>query len=94
MKSWAPLVEWLLRGAALLSAATCLVWILGATGTALLSDGPQSLNEAVRAYDLDAAGLSWREVPWWSVAVGLSLLVLAGVWRRGAAMRHDLAGLV
>lgn len=46
------------------------------------------------ADEASVAPLLWRDVPWWSVAAGLSLLVLAGVWRRGVAMRHDLAGLV
>ena len=36
----------------------------------------------------------WADFPWWSGAVGLALLALASVWRRGAAMRHDLEGLV
>lgn len=224
----AAAVDWLLRGLAVLSAATCLVWILGATGTGFLYDGPQPVNDAVRSFDLPAAAgsptmpvqggaevvqqvlragpftsgdgsdpgafaeltftlhattydptpgqrvayvglqclaslalawlwwslagvvrasrrgdpftvaqasrlrmlgllvaiggpayvvamwlvhrwllatseladvatvgaLHWRSVPWWTVGVGLVLLVMAGVWRRGAAMRHDLAGLV
>lgn len=38
--------------------------------------------------------LDWRDIPWWSVGVGLAVLVLAAVWRRGVAMRHDVEGLV
>ncbi|MCL8024661.1 DUF2975 domain-containing protein [Nocardioides bruguierae] len=33
-------------------------------------------------------------VPWWSVVVGLVLLVLATAWREAAVMRRDLEGLV
>lgn len=36
----------------------------------------------------------WGSLPFWTLGVGLALLVLAGVWRRGVAMRQDLEGLV
>jgi Protein of unknown function (DUF2975) len=36
----------------------------------------------------------WERVPLWPLGVGLALLVLAAVWRRGVAMREDLEGLV
>ena len=38
--------------------------------------------------------LGWRDVPWGSIGVGLAVLVLAAVWQRGVAMRHDVEGLV
>lgn len=36
----------------------------------------------------------WESLPLWALGVGLALLVLAAVWRRGVAMRDDLEGLV
>lgn len=36
----------------------------------------------------------WEWVPVWPLGAGLTLLVLAAVWRRGVAMRSDLEGLV
>jgi hypothetical protein len=36
----------------------------------------------------------WEWLPLWPLGVGLALLVLAVVWRRGVAMRDDLEGLV
>ena len=36
----------------------------------------------------------WSALPWWSMLVGASLLVLADVWRRGVRMADDVAGLV
>ena len=36
----------------------------------------------------------WGTLPLWTLGVGLALIVLAGVWRRGVAMRQDLEGLV
>lgn len=36
----------------------------------------------------------WASAPWWTLGVGLALLVLAAVWRHGVAMRADLEGLV
>lgn len=39
----------------------------------------------------DAAPLS---VPWWPIAVGLMVLMIAGVWRQTVSMREDVEGLV
>jgi hypothetical protein len=36
----------------------------------------------------------WASAPWWTLGVGLALLVLAAVWRHGVAMRDDLEGLI
>lgn len=36
----------------------------------------------------------WESLPLWTLGVGLAMLVLAAVWRRGVAMREDLEGLV
>lgn len=36
----------------------------------------------------------WAMVPVWPTGIGLALLVLAVVWRRGVRMRDDLEGLV
>jgi len=34
------------------------------------------------------------DLPWWSVAFGASVLVLASVWRRGVSMQYDVEALV
>jgi hypothetical protein len=36
----------------------------------------------------------WESAPWWTLGVGLALLVLAAVWRQGVALREDVEGLV
>lgn len=73
-----------------------LVLVVGgpayAVGTWLIHRWLLAVSEL--ADDATLAPWSWRDAPWWSVAVGLCMLVLAGVWRRGAAMRDDLVGLV
>lgn len=46
------------------------------------------------AGEASVSALGWRDVPWWSVGVGLSVLVLTAVWRHGVAMRRDVEGLV
>ncbi len=52
------------------------------------------LNTSSVADRMAGPGFGLGYVPWWTVGVGASVLVLATVWRRGVTMQDDLEGLV
>lgn len=72
------------------------VVLLGGTLAALAEWATLSwmLDTSSVADRMDGPGFGLAYVPWWTVGVGASVLVLAAIWRRGVIMQDDLDGLV
>jgi hypothetical protein len=51
-------------------------------------------NSSQIAERVAVPGYSLAHLPWTAIAAGIALIALGQVWKRGAALEHDLGGLV